>query len=398
MRILMILNEEFPPDYRVEKEAKSLIDSGHDVKLLCYTTQNTHSKVENYNGIDVRRFKINRKIRNKLHALYLILPIYRWIWTHHIQRLIREEKADVLHIHDLPLSDIGVAMKKRYGLKVVCDQHEYYSNWIGQNAHLNTLIGKIVKAFSNWKQYERKMLVKADLVITVEEPLRLEYIKNVGVGTDRIITVPNTPEKSFMEKEIDQAIIRRYKNNFVLFYLGGIDILRGIDIAIQALPVIIKTIPEVKMVLAGKVWKNSDPIKIAKKLNVEEYVDFVGWLSVDMLPSYIAASDVCFHIPPVMREENNKTIATKIYQYMMIGKPIICGQAKMMRELILQNEAGLDIKDSDSEDFAARVKELYRNSELREQLAINSLKTGKRFIWGNTVTPLIKNYEKMNHK
>jgi glycosyltransferase involved in cell wall biosynthesis len=396
MKILMVLDEEFPPDYRVEKEAESLMESGHEIILLCYTTTKDRPTKEYHKGIQIRRFYIQKNVRNKLSALYLVLPFYRWIWLTRVRKLVKEEKPDAIHIHDLPLCDIGLNMKKKFGLKLICDQHEYYSNWIVQNAHYNTFIGRIVKALSNWKKYEKKMLQQADLVITVEEPLRQEYIANVGIDTDRIITLPNTPKKSFSESAIDSSLQEKYNQHFVLFYLGGIDILRGIDTAIQAVPEIIEEIPDLKVVLAGKVWKNIDPIQIAEGLGVGEYVEFVGWVPVNKLPSYIEASDVCFHIPPVMREENNKTIATKIYQYMMIGKPIIIGQAAMMKELILDNEAGLDIRESNSKDFADRVKQLYYDKKLYERLASNSKEAGKRFVWEKTVKPLIDYYEKLN--
>jgi len=35
MNIGMILNHTFPPDIRVEKEARTLLKAGHDVSLLC---------------------------------------------------------------------------------------------------------------------------------------------------------------------------------------------------------------------------------------------------------------------------------------------------------------------------------------------------------------------------
>ena len=37
MKILMVLENQFPDDERVEKEALSLIEAGHEVHLLCAT-------------------------------------------------------------------------------------------------------------------------------------------------------------------------------------------------------------------------------------------------------------------------------------------------------------------------------------------------------------------------
>jgi len=40
MKILMVLEGEFPPDNRVEKEAVSLIEAGHEVHIACYSKKN----------------------------------------------------------------------------------------------------------------------------------------------------------------------------------------------------------------------------------------------------------------------------------------------------------------------------------------------------------------------
>ncbi|MBS3777344.1 MAG: glycosyltransferase family 4 protein [Bacteroidales bacterium] len=395
MRILMVLNEEFPPDHRVEKEADSLIGAGHQIVLLCYTTRRDLPLQEDYKGLQVKRFRMNYTLRNKLNALFLVVPFYRWIWKKHIEQIIRKDDIDAIHIHDLPLSDVGLQMKKKYGIPLICDQHEYYSNWIVQNAHLNTFTGKVVKWLSPWKRYERKYLNQADLVITIEEPLREAYIQQVGVDPEKLIKIPNTPPQSFAEIPSNPKILERYKDHFVLFYLGNIDVLRGVDVAIEALPEMIQYIPNIKLVLAGRTWKGSDPMGRAQKLGVSSYLDFAGWLSVDQIPSYIRASDICFHIPPVLREENDRTVATKIYQYLIIGKPILVAQQKMEKELVEQFEVGMAIRENDVQDFAQKVIQIYQDQSMREQFENNCRQVSHRFVWENTVVPLIDAYHRI---
>lgn len=391
----MVLNEEFPPDHRVEKEAKSLIRAGHEIVLLCYTTRQDLPLQEDHKGMQVKRFRMNPTLRNKLNALFLVVPFYRWIWKKHIEQTIRKDAIEAIHIHDLPLSDVGLEMKKKYGIPLICDQHEYYSNWIVQNAHLNTFLGKIVKSLSRWKRYERKYLNRADLVITIEEPLREAYIQQVGVDPQKLIKIPNTPPKSFVETPSDPQILERYKDHFVLFYLGNIDVLRGVDVAIEALPEMVEHIPNIKLVLAGRTWKGSDPIGRAGKLGVASYVDFAGWLSIDQIPSYIRASDVCFHIPPVLREENDRTVATKIYQYLIVGKPILVARQKMEKDLVESYQVGLAIQENDVQDFARKVIQLYQDQALRKKFERNCRQVSHRFVWENTVLPLVDAYRIM---
>lgn len=395
MKILMILNGKFPPDSRVEKEAFTLSEAGYEVTILCFTSDKNVPKTEFYEGIKIVRFRINEGLRDKLHALYLVVPFYRWLWKHHISRLLKRESFQFIHIHDLPLTDIGEKMKKAYGLNLVCDQHEYYSNWIVHNAHLNTFIGRIVKKLSNWKKYEKKYLKRADLVVTVEEPLRQEYIQYVGINPDKIINIPNTPLKKFVESPINEKITQKYRDKFVLFYMGGVSELRGITTAIKALPFIKDVIPEIKLVLAGKIWKYSNPVKTAEEIGVSEFVDFLGWVDYYDLPSYIKASDVCFHIPLVLREETNKTIATKIYQYLAIGKPIICSEAETMKNFVMNHQVGLVIKQNDAVDFAEKTIQLYEDKSLRKKFEENCQKISSHYFWENTSKELVEKYNKL---
>jgi len=117
---------------------------------------------------------------------------------------------------------------------------------------------------------------------------------------------------------------------------------------------------------------------------------FVGWIDEEELPSYIAASDVCFFTPPANRDEINKTIATKIYQYAIMNKPIIVSNAQMMREFIEKNELGISIKSESYNEFYKAVIKIYNN-----EVAFKIMKKDS-WIWENTVKPMINRYEKLS--
>lgn len=396
MKILMILDSEFPPDERVEKEAVSLISAGNDVLILCLN-YGSQANAELYKGIHIHRKRINRTLRNKLLGTYLITPFYRITWRRSILKLLAEFPADVIHIHDLPLSDIGIGLRKSHNLKVVCDQHEYYSNWIVNTAHYNTFTGAMVKSLSNWKKYEETNLRNADLVITVEEPLREIYISQVGINPEKIIAAPNTPSKSvFNHLQINQDIIERYRENFVVFYAGHLDILRGIDTIIESLPLLRDSVPGLKFVFAGQFTdKYYNPLKYIEKLGVSDMTEYLGWKPLSILPSYIAASDVCIHVPPAISLEVNNTIATKIYQFILMHKPIIVGEARMMRELVENNRIGLSIKESDPKDLVKKIELLYSDPDLRKEFSENAGKIASKYTWEQTSKSLIESYNKL---
>ncbi|MFA5327845.1 MAG: glycosyltransferase family 4 protein [Prolixibacteraceae bacterium] len=397
MNILMVLEGEFPPDERVEKEAISLISDGHQVSIVCYTRTGKPAK-EMYKGIRLYRMPIS-KIFFKLSAACLVFPVYFYLWRRFILSLFEEAVFDVIHVHDLPLSSVGYWFKRKFGTKLVCDQHEYYSNWIIHTAHYNTPVGKIIKFLSNWTKYEKKYLSKADLVITVEEPLREIYINVVGLSAEKIICLPNAPSGKIFEGEnFDEEILSRFRNRFILFYAGGIDILRGLDVAIKSLPRLKNEIPDVMLLLCGKIVKPYNPIDLADKLGVSDSVHFDGWSPIEKLPTYIKVSDICLFTPPSNRDEINKTIATKIYQYLQMGKPVIVGQAKMMKEFVETNEIGYVINESSVDEFTDTVLKFYRNKESEEKRILqNCRKIKTKYVWEGTVCKLLDNYKRMEN-
>jgi glycosyltransferase involved in cell wall biosynthesis len=387
MKILMVLTGTFPSDSRVEKEATSLSKNGHDVHLLCYATENT-PLLEKTNFCTIHRVYFHSFFRNKISALALVLPFFFLCWRNQIKKLHKTYSFDAIHIHDLPLSKVGYFFKKTYDCKLVCDQHEFYSNWIRETAHMNTTLGKIISRLSNWERYEEKYLKLADLVITVAKPLEENYVEKYSLPNNKIITVPNTPaQKVYNKQNVKKSIIEKYKNNFTLFYAGGIDILRGIDTAIIALKKIKETIPPVKLVLCGRITKSYDPFKTASENGVAEYLEFKGWIDEQELPSYITASSICFFTPPATRDEINKTIATKIYQYAIMGKPIIVSDAKMMKEFVEQNNLGISIETENSEQFADAVLKIHTDMD-----KYTTAKITKDWYWEDTVKPMVEFY------
>ena len=388
----MILENTFPPDVRVEKEALSLIKSGHKVFILCYSLDKKPN-YENYKSIIVYRFQINKVLRNKLAGLHLILPFYQKLWEYHIKKIIKTNKIDILHIHDLPLCNVGVKLKKQFGYKLVCDQHEYYSNWIVHTDTYNKFPGNIIKHFSNWKEFEKDYLPQSDLVITIEEPLRTIYIKNIGIDPNKIICVPNTPLKSIFNKDnIKLKIVKKYQKYFVIFYAGGIDILRGINIIMESLILIKSSIPNIKFVFAGNIFKGYNPLQHAEELGVSDLIEYTGFLPIEEIPTYISASDICVFVPPVNREEINKTIATKIYQYLAMKKPIIVSQAKLMHDFVISNKIGLVLNEYSKENFAEKVMILYNNPNLRKKISNNAKLISENYYWEKTSEMLIDMY------
>ena len=58
MKILMVLDHEFPTDVRVENEATALIAAGHEVHIACYTQKEKPAN-EVFKSIQIHRVEIS---------------------------------------------------------------------------------------------------------------------------------------------------------------------------------------------------------------------------------------------------------------------------------------------------------------------------------------------------
>ncbi len=388
----MVLAGEFPPDERVEKEIESLQKAGFTVAIAAYTMQNKPA-IELYHDFIIYRKNISRLLY-KSSAAALILPFYFNFWYGFLDSILKKEQFHFIHIHDLPLSKTGSQLAWKHNLKLICDQHEYYSNWIVRTRHYNAGIGKIIRTFSNWTQYERKYLQKADLVITVADSLKEIYISRVKVSPEKVITLPNTPRMSdFDLANVDVDIVRKYKNKFVLFYGGSLDELRGIDFILQGVSRLKNEIHNLLFLVAGKENRTFNLQSLVTQYQVEKEVEYVGWVPLSILSSYVAASDICLFVPRADNMEINNTIATKIYQYAAMGKPVIVSEARLMKEFVEANRLGFSVHFGNVEEFCQSILKLRSSPEITEHIKSQAVTISHLYSWERTSIEFLNYYD-----
>jgi glycosyltransferase involved in cell wall biosynthesis len=387
-RVGMLLTAEFPPDNRVNKEAKSLVNAGFELYLLSLNHSNRPA-TEELNGYKIVRFFMPKFFHKKLSPLYLLLPIYRWIWVYQVQKFIEKYGIEILHIHDLPLTDIGVMMKRKYGIKLVADQHEYYSNRIKSHAHYNTKIGKIVNLLSNWDAFEKKYLPEADLIITVEAPMISIYTDTIGISKEKLVAVPNTPDKD-EARWIDLAKTERIpkRKDFVVLYVGVVDVQRGLDQMVRALPILREKIPNLVFRIAGRMAKNTGFFQLADELGVRDMIDFVGWKSGRELADVLVNADVGISLDLPTSEQLEMTIPTKIYQYLLAGLPVIVTDRKYMKEFVEGNGVGSVFSTGNIEELTDKILQIFDKTEDIQNIEKHVSQVKDNIHWEETVKAL----------
>jgi glycosyltransferase involved in cell wall biosynthesis len=394
MNILMVLDNRFPPDIRVEKEARSLIKTGHHVYLLCrpYDNAPVHEEIE---GINIIRVNYPRGLINRaLNYIRFLNNFIHPFWESAISNVIKKYQIDALHIHDLPLVKTAIKVAGKYNIPVVADLHENYPEAI--KIYRRNARGKLLNIISpvrKWKDLEKYCVRRADKVITVVEEAKQHYIDECGIKDNKIVVIMNYEDlEHFLTIPVDDKIINKYQSFFTITYVGAFGYHRGIDTAIMAMPAISTQIPHSRLLIVGSGSNQKDLIDLAKKLHREDVVEFTGWQPFNLVPSYIAASQICL-VPYQSSDQTNASAPHKLFQYMAMSKPVIVSSMDSLSRIIKETGAGLVFTAGNAKELADLVIGLYENINQQLQFGQAGFKAVQtRYNWNNNSELLKKLY------
>jgi glycosyltransferase involved in cell wall biosynthesis len=132
-------------------------------------------------------------------------------------------------------------------------------------------------------------------------------------------------------------------------------------------------------------------------LQIEKYISFEGWQPHKLLPSYIQASDVCI-IPHLKTGHTDNTIPHKLFQYMLLKKPVLASNCKPIERIISETKCGLIYKSNDADDLAQKAVEIFNQSEINKigENGFNAVIT--KYNWKETSKNLIDLYSSISKK
>jgi glycosyltransferase involved in cell wall biosynthesis len=391
----MILQAKFPPDPRVDKEARSLAKKGFGVFVLCVKSDNKPIR-EDESIIKINRidFLTQNKFLKNFYSFIFYLTFYHRFWAKNIKEFIIQNKINVLHVHDLPLVKTAYKVSRKMKIAVVADLHENYPEAIEFYRYKSKGPKQIFFKKKRWQKYEKKYLKKVDKIIAVVEEGKQRIVK-YGIPENKVTVISNLEDiDSFNKIKIDNNLLNKFKEKFVIFYVGGFGPHRGIDTAIKSLDYLKDKILNLKLVLVGGGNVYEQEMKnLSRKLNVTDFVDFEGWQPFDKIPSYIEASDICL-VPYNSSIQTNASSPNKLFEYMLKGKPVITSDCKSLERTIKETKGGLVFKAGDSKDLAEKIIYLYKNEPIREKIGEAGQKSVfSKYNWFEESKKLIEIYE-----
>jgi glycosyltransferase involved in cell wall biosynthesis len=294
---------------------------------------------------------------------------------------------DIVHAHagnpPAPIAAYWYAKKKKKPF-VVTYHGDGQWNWGG-------LIRRI--SVSSYNKYLLdKILSYADVAISPSE-YYIDESRFLGKYRDKIVVIPNGInidefDISYSKEECREKLGLPIDNKIILF-LGGLNPHKGPDVLLKAMPKILKSIPDAKLVFVGSGGMREELERLCKRLGVEKYVSFAGFVEECMKPFYYEAADV-FCLPSVMKSE---VFPIVLLEASASGLPMVVSDLDTLKCIIEDGYNGIVTKRGDENDLAEKIIYLLENEDIREKMGKNARKKVEDYSWEKIAEMTEKVYE-----
>jgi len=389
---MVLSTQEYPPDRRVEREARDLIRAGHNVFLMARRAPGQAAE-ETVAGVHVIRVPLPFQNRRFLCDLAYYL-CQRYLIVFSILRACRRHHIDALHVHDLPYAFATTLAGRLLHLPVVFDMHEHYTVMVAMGfeapayRRFKPLAGPLLALL---RLEERFACRRARKVIVVADE-HVSRVASLGVPREDIVVVTNTEDHdAFSGLAIDQELCARHRDEFVILYMGMLNPHRGLETAIDAMPIVLGQIPNARLLIVGDGPSRGVLKQRVRAAGLGAHVTFTGYQPFARLPSYITLSAAGL-IPHISTPHIETTMPNKVFQCMLLGRPVIVSSVRPLVRVVRDAQCGVVFAERDPRSLADAVLQL-RDPQLRQRLGENGrAAVASRYDWSHTVQALLEIY------
>ena len=366
IRVCHISSAHARYDTRIfRKECTSLAKAGYDVTFL--VADNKQTEIKN----DVKIVSVSNIFASRLKRILTSQKIM-------FKKAI-EIDADIYHLHDPELLLLALKLKKK-GKKVIFDSHEDYISTIKEKEYIPRILRGIISYF--YKTYEVYVCKNIDFVICCYHWTK-ERLEKHNVKTDLIFNFPiikNNISNLFEKNDIKYVV-----------YAGNISSQWNHETVIAAIN---KSI-NIRYLLAGR----CDDQYLEKLMAIDGWdnIDFYGQLPYETIIDELYPKSFCGvallgYITQTKGRIGNLS-NTKLFEYMMMGVPVICTDFELWKEIIDKWNCGICVNPYDIFSVSDAIKYLAENPDKTKEMGENGRRAVlEEFNWGIEEKKLINLY------
>ena len=351
-RVVILRSNPIAPDPRVEKIAFTLSKS-YEVKVVGWDrtgtmaakTTNPYFTLELFSNVS----PFGSGIKNIFHLLSWQTFLIRWL-------VCNGRSYQVVYACDFDTILPALLGKFLFGYKVIYDIFDFYADHIR-----NTPLW--IKRVIRWLDY--KAVRSADAVVLVTEaqlsqlgtvkPLRLVIIYNTPMDTSASVIPPHN------------SVI-----HLRIAYIGILQVERGLLEMFE----VMRHQPSWHLDLAG--FGGDESVIITQALDLPN-VSWYGRIPYEKTLELSRSADVLFSTCNPVVPNYQHASANKIFEAMMLAKPVIVARGTNMDLMVEKYNCGLVVTYGDVDELESALERLVNDAELRSKLGQNGRKAYESF-------------------
>lgn len=296
------------------------------------------------------------------------LPLLdQWSIIHDTERrlgeIIARARPDVVHAHSPCLNGIAALRAAgRYGIPVVYEVRAFWEDAAVDHgtATEDSLRYRATRALETWT------LGRVAAVTTICEGLRQDIVAR-GIPADRVTVIPNAVDPdAFPPIEATDRDLKTqlgFDDAFTLGFIGSFYGYEGLDVLLDALPLILEIEPRARVLLVGGGVERERLEEQAKRLGVADRVVFPGRVPHGEVAKYYSIVDLLVYPRKSMRLTETVT-PLKPLEAMAQKRLLIASNVGGHRELVEDGATGFLFEPDSPAAIAEAVR---RTLEARDR-------------------------------
>lgn len=314
-----------------------------------------------------------------------------------VEHALEQVHPDILHAHSPALNAVAVLRaRRRRSIPLV---YELRALWEDAAVdHGTTREGSA--RYRAGRALETYALRKVDAVITISEGLRGDIVAR-GIPENRVTVIPNAVdvERFTTGRLVDPELREQLglTNKTVLGFIGSFYAYEGLDLLLEAVPLIRRAHGDVRLLLVGGGFQEDALRQQAAAVGVADIVQFIGRVPHDRVQRYYNLMDVLVYPRHSMRLTELVT-PLKPLEAMAQGRLVVASDVGGHRELIRDGETGVLFRAGDAQALARAIVDLLQRPQTWDALRVN----GRRYVerersWSAVVERYRPVYEELAH-
>ena len=226
---------------------------------------------------------------------------------------------------------------------------------------------------------EKESYPKFDEVIT-NTPYMKTWAEEMG-GKNVIVIAQGVDPKIMQKLPKDKLLMKKYNisnDDKIVMHLGSVLSHSGLEVIFDAIPNILKEIPNFKLLVVGDGSHLPSLKQRANQLGIIDKIIFTGFIRYKEVPKFCSLANLCINSFRII-DMTDKLSPVKIFDFMSCGKPVLATPLKGMLHDFPKDSKTIIYANLD--EFEQKIILLLNNENL-EEIGVRSRKfVEKYFTW-----------------